>query len=206
MSVALREAGFREELGGEFTPPATHYRLGEADQGFYVEFLAPRPGSGFKRGGKRDATMAKAGVTAQKLRYVDLLLIHPWELMLDGRHDLPVTRPVTVLLANPVSFIVQKLLIQKDREVHKQAQGVLYIHDTLELFPVADLKAEWHDHVRPMLAPSTPTELDRIRTAKFGTVTDVIRAAARIPQDRLLRPDTMKATCAYGLERIFGSE
>ena len=80
MGAALKAAGFREELAGENTPPVTWYRLGGDDQGFYAEFLAPLVGSGTKRDGTDDATLTKAGVTAQKLRHVDLLLTSPWTI------------------------------------------------------------------------------------------------------------------------------
>jgi hypothetical protein len=69
---ALTEAGFTEEFFGDDSPPATHYRLGDEDAGFYAEFLTPLVGSEVKRG-KRDATVSKAGITAQKLRYLDVL-------------------------------------------------------------------------------------------------------------------------------------
>ena len=40
-----------EELFGEDAPPATHYRLGNEDAGFYAEFLTPLQGSGVTRDG-----------------------------------------------------------------------------------------------------------------------------------------------------------
>lgn len=46
IGAALVAAGFVEELLGEYTPPVTHYRLGDEDQGFYAEFLVPQTGSG----------------------------------------------------------------------------------------------------------------------------------------------------------------
>ena len=115
LGTALTSAGFREELAGEHLPPVTWYRLGDGDQGFYAEFLTPLTGSGIRRGGASDATLTKGGVTAQKLRHLDLLLVHPWTVALDAAAGVPVATPATVRLANPVSFIVQKLLIQTQR-------------------------------------------------------------------------------------------
>jgi hypothetical protein len=43
---ALKQAGFREELSGEDTPPVTHYYLGEEDAGFYAEFNGMRATKG----------------------------------------------------------------------------------------------------------------------------------------------------------------
>lgn len=74
--AALTKAGFTRKFLGDDSPPATHYRLGDEDAGFYAEFLTPLVGSEVKRG-KRDATMSKAGITAQKLRYLDILLVEP---------------------------------------------------------------------------------------------------------------------------------
>ncbi len=51
IQAALRRAGFVQELFGDLVPPATHYRLGEEDAGFYAEFLTPLHGSGLKRRG-----------------------------------------------------------------------------------------------------------------------------------------------------------
>ncbi len=112
------------------------------------------------------------------------------------------------MVPNPVSFIAQKLLIQKVRPSDKKAQDTLYIHDTLELFgnELPALRALWQEKVQSSLHEKTAGAVERLQREKFGTVTDVIRNAARIRQDRALRPDRMQATCAYGLEQIFGHE
>jgi hypothetical protein len=128
---ALSVAGFREELFGDDTPPVTHYRLGEEDAGFYAEFLTPLHGGGLKRTGAPDATVSKAGITAQKMRYLDLLLVAPWSVRVGSKLDVSVAAEVDVLVPNPTSFIVQKLLIHPARPPHKKAQDLLYIHDTL---------------------------------------------------------------------------
>ena len=73
IATALGAAGFVEELTGEHIPPVSRYRLGVDKAGFFAEFLAPLKGSREKRG-KPDATVRRAGISAQKLRYVELLL------------------------------------------------------------------------------------------------------------------------------------
>lgn len=208
IGAALRAANFREDLFAEHTPPVTHYRLGDEDEGFYVEFLAPQFGSGLKRSGEPDATIYKAGVTAQKLRHLDVLLTHPWPIALAGTEDIILGKPAVIMAANPVSFIVQKILIQKHRTPDKQAQDVLYIHDTLELFGHAleTLKAEWRDNVLPTLREKLVNDLDRLRRKQFGNITDVIRTAVRMPPDRLLTAERLQATCDYGLEELFGTK
>jgi hypothetical protein len=38
----------------------------------------------------------------------------------------------------------------------------------------------------------------------FATVTDTIRDAARIPQERALSPEVVRAACEFGLTEILG--
>jgi hypothetical protein len=174
--------------------------------GFSAEFLTPLTGDGTKRTGHADATMKAAGITAQKLRYLELLLASPWMLSLSVDTGIPVREPVAVRVANPVSFLAQKLLIHGRRRADKRAQDALYVHDTLELFggQLTALRALWVTDLRPAWPAATVKRLTRCRLDKFGSVTDVHRAAVRIPQDRTIAPDLLQARCALGLEEIFG--
>jgi hypothetical protein len=187
-------------------PPA--YRLGNDDQGFYVEFLAPLRGDGLRRDGSPDATVARAGITAQKLRYVDVLLAHPWIVGLGENLGIALPVPLEARIANPVSFIVQKLLIRGRRPPVKRAQDTLYIHDTLELFGarLEVLRTVWREQVRPSLPATTARSVERLHRDRFGTVTDAIRAAAAMPQNRVLTAERVRAACAYGCEAVFGTE
>jgi hypothetical protein len=188
---------------GEDSPPATHYRLVDEDAVFYAEFLTPLVGSEMKRG-KHDATASIAGITAQKLRCLDILLIKPWTLRVGPERQLPIATDVDVFVPNPTSFMVQKLLIHSDRPPAKKAQDVLYIHDTLELFggSVAELRRLWVEEIRPTMAPKTARKARMIAAQLFAGVTDTIRAAARIPQDRRLAPVHVQRACEYGLGEV----
>jgi hypothetical protein len=64
---------------------------------------------------------------------------------------------VRINIANPVSYIVQKLLVSGKRKPSERAKDVLYIHDTLELFgaSIPELRAAWFDQVRPQLVSRT---------------------------------------------------
>jgi Nucleotidyltransferase len=201
--TALTDAGFTEELFGDDSPPATHYRLGEEDAGFYAEFLTPLLGSEMKRG-KSDATLSKAGITAQKVRYLDLLLVSPWSVRVGPGKEVPFASDVELFVPNPTSFIVQKLLIHSDRPPHKKAQDILYIHDTLELFggSLGELHRLWVEVARPRLAAKTARRAETIAKELFTKVTDTIREAARIPQDRRLTPENVQRACDYGLGEI----
>lgn len=204
---ALMAAGFTEELFGDDSPPATHYRLGEEAAGFYAEFLTPLVGSEMKRG-QRDATVLNAGITAQKLRYLDILLIKPWSVRVGPEREVPLETETDLFVPNPTSFVVQKLLIQSDRPAAKKAQDVLYIHDTLQLFgaSLGDLRRLWIEDVRPHIETSWARRAEAISCDLFAEVTDVIRDAARIPQDRRLRPEDVQGACEYGLAELFGRQ
>ncbi len=206
LRAALTDAGFAEELFGDDAPPATHYRLGEDDAGFYAEFLTPLLGSGLKRDGKPDATVSKAGITAQKLRYLEVLLVSPWSVRAGLEKEVPITPDLDLFVPNPTSFIVQKLLINSDRRREKKAQDVLYIHDTLELFggSLGELRRLWVEEVRPTMAPKTATKAETIAHELFVAVTDTIREAARIPPGRRLAPENAQRACRYGLAEVLG--
>jgi hypothetical protein len=203
----LADAGFNEEFVGDFRPPAIHYTLGDDDAGFYAEFLTPLMGSGRKRSGEPDVTVAKAGIVAQKMRHLDLLLLSPWTLRIGPDQGVPLRKPLDVQIVNPTSFIVQKLLIGHERRGDKRAQDVLYIHDTLELFGGAlpMLRELWTNAVQPALAPKRIRELFECIHETFDAVDDVLREAARIPADRMLSADRMRALCELGLAEILPS-
>lgn len=201
---ALETAGFKEELSGQVTPPVAHYTLIEAELAFYVEFLTVLQGDGLRRDGQADVTLAKAGITAQKLRYLDVLLIAPWSIALGPDTDIPV-KLTNVLVPNPISFMVQKLLIHGKRPANKKAQDILYIHDTLQLFGASldALSTVWRDEVRPNMPARTAKTAMTIAKDLFKEVTDVTREAARIPADRVLQPDDIRAASQYGLAELF---
>jgi len=135
LAQCLKAAGFKEEFRGDDTPPISRYHLGEEDTGLYVEFLAPLIGSPTTRTGAPRDTTVVGGVTAQTLRYVDLLLEEPWTVQLSERFGFPVVvEGVQIRIPNPASFIAQKLLVLEQRTPEKRPKDLLYVHDTLVLF------------------------------------------------------------------------
>ena len=129
----LLEAGFHEDFAGEDHPPATHYHYGKTGS-FYAEFLAPLVGSEYDRRGKRKATMDVGGVSSQLLRYIEILLVSPWKVELNEESGYPSSAKKAVQLANPASFLAQKILIHDQRDHKDRAKDLLYIHDTVEVF------------------------------------------------------------------------
>ena len=86
----------------------------------------------------------------------------------------------------------------------KQAQDVLYIHDTIELFSGAlpALSALWTKTLAPTLSAKTAKTVEQSADQIFASVTDVIRDAVRIPQDRTISPERLRALCALALSQI----
>jgi hypothetical protein len=193
--------GFAEEFAGGDHPPATHYCLGGEASGFYAEFLTPLIGSEYARDQKRKATMEVAGVASQQLRYIELLLHHPWWINLESDGS-----GTKIHIANPVSFLSQKILIHGKREREDRAKDILYMHDTLEVFGarLPQMRELWQNVVAPKLHARSATKVSRSPEALFGKLSDDIRRAAEISADRALSPEAIRAACRYGFTEMFG--
>jgi hypothetical protein len=196
----LMDRGFTEEFLGDDHPPATHYRFGEAS-GFYVEFLTPLVGSEYDRSQRRKATAEIAGVASQALRYIEVLLDHPSSIDLEYKGVVS-----KIQIANPVSFLVQKVLIHRKREREDRAKDILYMHDTLEVFgaSLADMATLWQSIVAPKLHPRNTRTVSKAAEILFGTISDDIRRAAEISAERALSHEAVRATCHYGFTKVFG--
>jgi hypothetical protein len=203
---SLRErlvaGGFREEILGEERPPVTHYHLGKSDEdsGFYCEFLTPLIGPAQGRDGARRATTAIGGVTTQRLRYIDVLLVEPWTVSVPGTPE-----GTKVLIPNAVSFLAQKLLINRKRKPTERAKDVLYVHDTLELFggSLVELRKIWADVVSPALGPRLASRTISAGQGLFSEVTNVARKAALIAPDKRLTAEVLVEACRFGIHAIF---
>jgi hypothetical protein len=207
MARRLREHGFTETFLGDHQPPVTQYRLGSEDTGFYAEFLSPLTGNGYKRDGTRDATVRVAGVSSQKLRYLDVLLEQPWTIDLDKSVGFPLGQTSKVRIPNAATFIAQKLLIHAERERQHRAKDVLYVHDTIEVFgnSLDIIKTMWCEELKPRLQDSVATKVGRAAAEMFSGLTDPIREAAEISRSvgRDLRPSDIRSVCDAGVKSIF---
>jgi hypothetical protein len=54
------------------------------------------------------------------------------------------------------------------------------------------------------MSPKTATRALATASELFENVTDTIRNAARIPPDRNLQPENLRAAAQYGLNEVFG--
>jgi len=203
----LLERNFREELMGNMQPPAAHYRVESGDNSFYAEFLTPLEGSAVKRGGRRDVTARVSGVSVQKLRYLELLLQNPWDVMIAPATGYPTPGVRRILVPNVAAFLVQKILIHEKRDRDRRAKDILYIHDTIEIFGgnLAAIREEWANNVRPAIHANAARVVERAAEEYFPEVNDSIREAARIATGRSLTPEMVRELCAFGWQQIFNA-
>jgi hypothetical protein len=157
----LLDAGFKEDFVGEDRPPATHYHYGKGG-GFYAEFLAPLEGSEYDRSGKRKATTEVGGISSQLLRYIEILMISPSDVELGKENGYPFLPKRKVQIANPASFLAQKILIHGERKPRDRAKDLLYIHDTIEVFSesLEELQKIFGQEVAPKLHPRRRADLE----------------------------------------------
>ncbi len=143
LSALAEAAGFQTDLRGDHIPPVMKFvpkgalaRPVGVDQ-YTVEFLTPMTGAPVSRSGMADVTSdIQAGVTAQRLRYLDLLLERPWRVPLAGLSGIPdATTTIEVHLPHPGFFIVQKILISEELNRHdKRPKDMAYIYQVVSLF------------------------------------------------------------------------
>jgi hypothetical protein len=203
----LLEAGFKEGFVGDDHPPATHYHYGKGG-GFYAEFLAPLVGSEYDRHGKRKATMEVGGVSSQLLRYIEILLVSPWKVELSKKSGYPLSTKKALQIANPASFLAQKILIHDRRDHTDRAKDLLYMHDTVEVFSESldELRQIFRNDIVPQLHSRKVTELEQASDSLFGKVDDAIREASLMAFGRRLSPARLAETARAGLTEIFGAE
>jgi hypothetical protein len=193
--------GFTEEFLSDDHPPATHYRLGGEASGFYAEFLTPLLGGAYDRSRKRKTTMEIGGITSQQLRHIEILLHHPWSIHFKSDGFM-----AKISIANPVSFLTQKVLIHEKRDREDRAKDILYIRDTLEVFGarLRELQELWQRIVAPELRPRDASFVSKASVVLFGELSDDIRRAAKISPERGLSPDAIKEACHRGFIEVFG--
>jgi hypothetical protein len=205
----LLGAHFVETLSGSEKPPKATYRL-DAAGSVSVEFITPLVGGGFRRDGTVDATATIQGVSAEKLRHVELLLVRPWTVELAAADGYAIgEHPFPVRICNPASYLAQKLLGLPSRRPSKRGKDVLYIHDTLLLFGAAldELRAVWTGEIRRQVAKKGLAQVLGASEQFFGGVTDLSREAASVARGagRSISAGELAAACRLGLSEIFGA-
>lgn len=206
----LKARGFSQELRGDDTPPISRYALGDASRGFYAEFLAPLEGSGRRRDGRADDTTMRAGVTVQKLRHLDLLLVDPWTVEVSHPSNGGTEAAShTVRVPNPATYLIQKLLVAHKRR--NPGKEVLYVHDTILMFG-ADVLSELRPFAEAVmrerrLSKKHLLHLEKNRSHLFARVSDAVRDAADIARaaGRLdVTPERLRDVALTGLDALLG--
>lgn len=127
----LGEADFKCEFRSLGTPPVTVYLATHGGDEVEIEFITSTRGADF------GVRTVQSGLTAQALRYVELLLEHAWLLPLDaltaGEMDGSVRVPT------PAAFILQKALSRSKRSDSLKREKDLYY-----IFYVMDAFRGWH--------------------------------------------------------------
>ena len=205
----LLGAHFVEHLSGNESPPKAKYELDDASR-LYVEFITPLVGGGFRRDGTLNANARILGVSAEKLRYVDVLLACPWTVDITSADGYEVgEHPFPIRICNPASYLAQKVLALPSRRPSKRGKDVLYVHDTLLLFGAAldELRALWIAEIRPRLAKKVLAQVLGASEQFFGDVTDLSREAANVARGagRSISASELAAACRLGLSEIFGA-
>lgn len=195
----LLTAGFEPRVSGAEYPAYTYPLQNHSSA--YLQFIANLTGSGTTRDGSRDRLMRFSGIHAEKLRHVDVLLHAPWEANLEREGD-----SISVRVANPSAYVLQKLLTLRDRRPAKRAKDLLYIFDTLAL--CSDTLSELGDQTQALVPELSNKAAKRARTtADEHCFTEGRSAheAARIAGDQRQAPPTAQrvvAGCRLGLTRM----
>jgi hypothetical protein len=149
-----------------------------------------------------------SGVPSQLLRYIDILLLSPWKVELGKENGYGMSPKRTVQIANPASFLAQKILIHELRDYKVKAKDLLYMHDTIEVFSenLDELQELFRSDVAPKLHPRRIVELEGAAYRLFGKVKDTIREAALMAVGRKLSPERLAETAQAGLKELFGRQ
>jgi hypothetical protein len=131
---ALSEIGLIEEFTGSCTPPLVKYFPKDKAPPMYVEFLTPLRGSEDKRGISDVTQKIQPDLSAQKLRFLDLLLKNPWTISTSSVRGLERSPDLAVKIPHPSMFIMQKILISGKRTDKSRAKDFAYIYQVLGFF------------------------------------------------------------------------
>jgi hypothetical protein len=131
---SLSEIGLIEEFTGSCTPPLVKYFPKDKTPPMYVEFLTPLRGSEDKRGISDVTQNIQPDLSAQKLRFLDLLLENLWTINTSSVPGLEKHPNLVVKIPHPSMFIMQKILTSGRRTDKSRAKDFAYIYQVLGFF------------------------------------------------------------------------
>ncbi len=131
------DSGMKEELSGNGPQPVSRYLLENSSFKGEIEFLCPsrriNRGRGYHSSG--GAVSIQEKLTAQPLDYLEILLYRPWNLDLGIIPEYRHLNGITVRVPNPVSYVIQKVLIRnKRRDRESLEKDSFYIFEISTLF------------------------------------------------------------------------
>ena len=96
----------------------------------YAEFLVPLVGSASSRAGRaRTVRVVQRGLTAQALRYLDLLLHSPIKTDASLVRELGLVHRREILLPQPANYVLQKILAWPERAPEKRDKDLAYVYE-----------------------------------------------------------------------------
>jgi hypothetical protein len=133
LGARLADSGFVVIQSTDTSPAVQRYqhqRFGNRDLApIYGEFLVPLTGGASRRGTDRRVQVVQEGLTAQALRYLDLLLEEPMEFDASTLDGLGLDRPHVIRVSRPAAYVLQKLLSWDERAAGKKDKDAAYLHE-----------------------------------------------------------------------------
>jgi hypothetical protein len=133
LAARLADSGFVVVRSTDTTPEVQRYqhrRFGDRDLApVYGEFLAPLRGSATRKGEDLRVRRVQAGLTAQALRYLDLLLDDPVSFDAAALPGLGLAEPHLIRVPRPAAYVLQKLLSWEERSPAKRDKDAAYLHE-----------------------------------------------------------------------------
>jgi len=139
----LTDSGFVVVLGGQEPPHVMQYqpaRYGDVRGPVYIEFLTPRKGGAEVRGEDRTVLEVQAGLNAQALPYLELLLHTPLPFDASAISATGLEKGTEILLPDPMAYILQKVLARRRRKPNKKGTDQALIYDVVVLS-----RGKWSD-------------------------------------------------------------
>ena len=130
----------------------------------------------------------------------------PWEVVLGKGKGFPFDPDRRVQVANPASFLAQKILIHSERSHGDRAKDILYVHDTVETFSgnLPELRGIFANEIQGRIHARRVAELTSAAGRLFGGINDTVRESVLMAGGRNLNPEALLETCRAGLKEIFG--
>jgi len=132
-------------------------------------------------------------------------MISPWKVEPGEENGYPFSPKRKVQIANPTSFLAQKLLIHEEREPRDRAKDLLYIHDAIDVFSesLEELQKIFGQEIAAKLHPRKRAEVEGAAEKLFGKVDDTIRDAAVMTVGRKLTAERLAEMSQAGLKELF---